>query len=135
MKRDNNVRLLVLRKVRDHEGAEPLQIYEDLVEVRNAARLIREGFIEGEVVENGSGMPVNAIVCELTDSGHDLLEQLEAQQLAAEGQKKGAARDPELMRLLLRQAAYGKAEAGLVQWNDENIHSNCDVLLTENYTK
>jgi hypothetical protein len=73
MKRDMDlIRLLLL----EYEGEEPkpdLSAYTQEQQIEHSALLIEAGFVHGEVMQGGTGMPVGTVVLRLTWAGHDFL--------------------------------------------------------------
>jgi hypothetical protein len=78
MKRDKYLQQLILRQVRD--GKEPAELanYSQQEQVYNAALLINDGYVDGQAIQDGSGIYVSVVMTELTSRGQDLLEQMEA---------------------------------------------------------
>ena len=75
MKRDKLLQRLLLLHVRD--GAEPAELknYSEQDRVYNSALLINDGFVEGQAIQNGSGVYVSTVMMQLTSKGHDFLEE------------------------------------------------------------
>jgi DNA-binding MarR family transcriptional regulator len=78
MKRDYNLMRLILLQVRDEQPPDELRRYEEAAVVYNSALLVKDNYIEGQVIEDGTGNPASVVLLHLTNKGHDLLEKLEA---------------------------------------------------------
>jgi hypothetical protein len=77
MKRDKELQRLLLLQIRDGIQPPELANYSEQQQVHNGALLIKEGYVEGQAFENGSGVCVGTVMTELTSKGHDFLDQPE----------------------------------------------------------
>jgi hypothetical protein len=77
MKRDKELQRLLLLQVRDGKEPPELGNYPEQQQVHNAALLIKDGYVEGQAIEDGSGVCVGTVMTALTSKGHDYLEQTE----------------------------------------------------------
>ena len=78
MKRDKQLqRLLLLLQVRDGKEPPELANFSEQQQVHNGALLIKDGYVEGQTIENSSGVCVTTAMTELTSKGHDFLDQPE----------------------------------------------------------
>src|SRR5271167_4018800 len=62
---------------RDDEEPEALKSFPEKEVVYNAALLIKDGYIEGDVVKDEQGQYAGVAMLGLTSKGHDLLEKIE----------------------------------------------------------
>src|SRR6266576_5357116 len=79
MKRDRKLMYYLLLQARDREPPPELAKYPPDVQIYNAALLIDDGYIRGEALPDHDGVYINAVLEDLTSSGHDLLEEMEAE--------------------------------------------------------
>jgi len=78
VKRDYNLWRLILHGRRDRNHVPELDNYDQQLILHNSALLVDGGFVDGKVIENGSGIASSVIMLELTNKGHDMLDKLEA---------------------------------------------------------
>jgi len=76
-RRDKQLQKLLLLHVRDQTEPPELGAYSEQERTYNSALLIREGYVLGEVIQDGSGFCASTIMTELTSKGHDLLEAID----------------------------------------------------------
>jgi hypothetical protein len=79
MKRDKQLMHYLLLQTRDGKPPAELANYSEEEKVYNAALLIQDGYIHGEALPGPDGKYITAVLQDLTSSGHDLLERMEAQ--------------------------------------------------------
>lgn len=79
MKRDQNLWRLILLEMRDGIKSPELEKYDEATITYNSALLVKGGYVDGEVIENGSGLYAAVAMLQMTNEGHDLLEKLEAE--------------------------------------------------------
>lgn len=82
VKRDLNLWRLLLLEMRDGIKSPELENYDEATITYNSALLVKGGYVDGDVVENGSGISVGVAMLQMTNEGHDLLEKLEAEMRA-----------------------------------------------------
>jgi hypothetical protein len=75
MKRDKELQKLLLLHVRDGKEPPELAQYSEQDQVYNSALLINDGYVDGQAIQNGSGVYVSTVMIQLTSKGHDLLEE------------------------------------------------------------
>jgi hypothetical protein len=79
VKRDYKIWRLLLRQMCDGTPPPELKSHDEQEVVYNSALLVDGGFVDGEAVRGGSGEYVGAVMLNLTNKGHDLLEKLDAE--------------------------------------------------------
>ena len=79
MRRDKQLMYYLLLQTRDGKQPPQLANYSQDEKVYNAALLIEDGYIHGKALRGSGGKYITAALEHLTSSGHDLLEQMEAQ--------------------------------------------------------
>jgi hypothetical protein len=79
MKRDRKLMYYLLLQTRDGEPRPELANYPEDMQAYNAALLIEDGYIRGEAAHGPDGRYIGAALEDLTSTGHDLLEEMEAE--------------------------------------------------------
>ncbi len=79
-KRDFMLWRLILQQMRDGQEPPELANYDEPTIVYNSALLINAGYIDGSVIQNGTGDYAGTTMINLTNEGHDLLDKLESEQ-------------------------------------------------------
>lgn len=93
LRRDKNLRRLLLLSVRDRTDLpelEEIQASNPQLVTYNSGLLIDNGLVTGQVVPDGSGGYAAVVMIHLTDKGHDLLDQLEAEHAQTGNQVKSS---------------------------------------------
>ena len=75
MKRDKELQRLLLLQLRDNQDPVELEKYSEGEKLHNASLLVKGGYVEGHVIQNGSGIDAAVVMTQLTSKGHDFLDE------------------------------------------------------------
>lgn len=77
MKREKHLQRLILLHVRDGKPPPELSSYSEQEIIYNGALLIQDGYVDGHVTLNASGIPVATSITMLFSKGHDFLDEID----------------------------------------------------------
>ena len=92
MSRDYNVMRLILRQVVDCSPPPELQTYNKELVTYNSALLVKDEYVDGEAIMDGTGHYASVVMLQLTNKGHDLLERLESEAATSSNMNKSTGR-------------------------------------------
>lgn len=121
MKRDKNLWLLILRERAGGSQSPELANYSQAEKVYNSALLVQGGYVDGSVIENGSGIAASVVMLQMTNAGHDLLESLEADQRSVNQPNPP-----------MRQKPLGKLSVFISHSAKDEKLASCLVMLLRN---
>jgi len=88
MKRDKELQKLLLQELRDDAAPPGLAKYTEDEQLHNAALLIQDALVTGNVSRDAGGVIRGVVLTELTSAGHDFLESFEKKNLPTRTQSE-----------------------------------------------
>jgi len=128
MVRDKDLMKLLLLQVRDGKAPSALKLYPEPLVVYNAALLIDGDFVEGDAIRDSNGNYVSAVLMNLTNKGHDLMEEIMSGNMQVPPELKDS-----LERFRIDHPDSRKAAFIMMQFGESKAHASIVEAISKSF--